>query len=140
MATSNIIQIYDVDEIIASSNIIKNYDKNDIKEKYDEVQKIQTTENRILLTRELFEMCLTENGKEYLQQDRKFRDNMEKEVYSAIWFKKNSNNVDNQLEFKLALATYELSYVINNIYFQERTWFWKTFCPNPISYWGFCGC
>ena len=39
MATSNIIQIYDVDEIIASSKIIKNCDKNDIKVKYDEVHK-----------------------------------------------------------------------------------------------------
>lgn len=138
MATSNIIQIYDVDEIIASSKIIKNYDINDIKEKYDEVQKRQTTENRILLTNELFKMCLTENGKEYLLQDKKFRDNMEKEVYSAIWYIKNSKNVDNQLEFKL--ATYELSYVIDNIYFQERTWFWRACCPYPIHYWGCCGC
>ena len=39
MASSSIIKIYDVDEIIASSKIIKNYDKNDINVKYDEVHK-----------------------------------------------------------------------------------------------------
>jgi hypothetical protein len=138
MATSSIIQIYDIDEIIASSKIIKNYDKNDIKEKYDEVQKRQTLENRILLTHELFKICLTENGKEYLLQDKKFRDNMEKEVYSAIWYIKNVKYIDIQLEFKL--ATYELSYIINNIYIQERSWFWRTFCTYPISSCGCCVC
>ena len=145
MESSNIIISYDLDEIIASSNIpiIQNYETNDIMTKYNEVQQIQNSlqnanETRVKLSYELFRMCLSENGKVFLENDKKFRDNMEKEVYSAIWYIKNVKYIDIQLEFKL--ATYELSYIINNIYIQERTWFWRTFCMYPISSCGCSGC
>jgi len=143
MESPNIIISYDVDEIIASSNIIKNYEPNDIMTKYNEVQQIQNAlenanEIRAKLTYELFRMCLSENGKVFLEKDKKFRDNIEKEVYSAIWYIKNSRDVYIQLEFKL--ATYILSHIINNIYIQETSCFWRTFCPYPMSYWGCCGC